>query len=405
VTGQPNESHAGARISPPAASPAANPARDRSGWRQASVVARLSRWCRSAEFVDAVLPTLGIRLALLLFAPLAVILLGSPGARAGLPLDIWNAWDAPHYLEVSRIGYDPAGDPARAVLFPLLPLLLRAGSLFLPALVAGLLISAAATLVAAVGIYRLARLDGGSRPVARAAVLAVSLFPTSFALVPPYTEPVFIAFAVWAFLRARRADWVGAGILGLLAGLTRLPGVFILPALLLELRGQSRTPRMLGLLLIGLAPILYLGINWWAYGDPLFFLGVQQRVFFVHTVVPWATIGDLFGSAAKPGGDSAWATVYVAPLLALLLLGGVLAWTWVSRRGRPSYFVYVALSLLSFASLSWPISVPRYILGVFPLYLMFGGLGRSRFGTPLAVASVLVLGLLTTQFVLGRWAF
>lgn len=31
---------------------------------------------------------------------------------------------------------------------------------------------------------------------------------------------------------------VGAGILGLLAGLTRLPGVFILPALLLELRGD-----------------------------------------------------------------------------------------------------------------------------------------------------------------------
>jgi len=61
--------------------------------------------------------------------------------------------------------------------------------------------------------------------------------------------------------------------------------------------------------------------------------------------------------------------------------------------------------LLSFASLSWPISVPRYILGVFPLFLMLGGLARSRFGTPIAVASVLVLGLFTTQFALGRWAF
>jgi hypothetical protein len=374
-------------------------------WRQTPVVSRITRWCRSPEFVDAVLPTLGIRLALLLFAPLAVVLLGDAGARAGLPLNIWNAWDAPHYLEVARLGYDPAGDPARAVLFPLFPALLRAGSLFLPGFIGGLLISVAATVVAAVGIYRLARLDGGSRPVARTAVLALNLFPTSFALVPPYTEPVFLALVIWAFLRARRADWLGAGILGMLAGLTRLPGVFVLPALLLELRGRPRSPRMLALLLIGLAPIVYLGINWWAYGDPLFFLGVQQRVFSVHTVVPWAAIDSLMTSVATLGGDSFWATVYVAPLLALLLLSVVLIWTWVSPRGRASYFAYTGLSLLSFASLSWPISVPRYILGVFPLFLMLGGLARSRFGTPLAVASILVLGLFTIEFALGRWAF
>lgn len=378
---------------------------DRPGWRQAPVLARLVRWCRSPEFVDAVLPTLGIRLALLLFAPVAVILLGDDGARSRLPLNIWNAWDAPHYLEVARVGYDPAGDPARAVLFPLLPLLLRAGSLFLPGVVAGLLISVAATVVAAVGLYRLARLDGASRPVGRAAVLAMNVFPTSFALVPPYTEPVFLALVVWAFLRARRADWVGAGILGLLAGLTRLPGVFILPALLLELRGRTRSPRMLALILIGLAPLVYLGINWWAYGDPLFFVGVQERVFFVHTVVPWAALEGLMASVASLGGHSFWATVYAAPLLALVLLGVVLAWTVWSRRGRASYLVYTGLSLLSFASLSWPISVPRYILGVFPLFLMLGGLARSRLGTPLAVASILVLGLLTAEFALGRWAF
>ena len=398
---QENGPETGTRVPPPATSSA----RDQSWWRQSPVVARLSRWCRSPEFVDAVLPTLGIRLALLLFAPLAVILLGGEAARAGLPLNIWNAWDAPHYLEVARIGYDPAGDPARAAIFPLLPLLLRVGSLVLPGFVAGLLISVVATVVAAVGIHRLACLDGGSRPVARAAVLAMNVFPTSFALVPPYTEPVFLALVVWSFLRARRADWVGAGILGMLAGLTRLPGVFILPALLLELRGHSRSPRMLALLLIGLAPIVYLGINWWAYGDPLFFLDVQQRVFFVHTVAPWSAMADLVTAVAKLGGDSFWAMVYVAPLLALFLLGVVLAWAWVSRRSRASYVAYTGLSLLSFASLSWPISVPRYILGVFPLYLMLGGLVRSRFGTPLAVASILVLGLFTTQFALGRWAF
>jgi len=380
-------------------------ARNRVGWRQIPAVVRITRWLRSAEFLDAVIPTLGIRVAMLLVTPLAVVMLGDPRARANLPLEIWNAWDAPHYLEVARVGYDPAGDPARAVLFPLLPALLHAGSLLVPGFIAGLAISVAATVFASVGIYRLARLDGGGRRVARGAVFAMNMFPTSFAFVPPYTEPVFLALVVWAFLRARRADWVGAGILGLLAGLARLPGVFLLPALLLELRGRSRSPRMLALFLIGFAPIVYLGINWWAYGDPFFFVGVQQRVFFVQTVAPWAAIKGLITSVETLGGDSFWATVYVAPLLALALLGVVLAWTGVSRRGRASYFVYSGFSLLSFASLSWPISVPRYVLGVFPVFLMLGGLARSRFGTPLAVASVLVLGLLTAEFALGRWAF
>jgi hypothetical protein len=120
----------------------------------------VDQWIRSPEFVDAVLPTLGIRFALLVFAPIALILLGDAGARASVPLNLWNAWDAPHYLEVARLGYDPAGDPARSVLFPLLPLLLRVGLVFLPGLIAGLVISVVATVAAAVGIYRLARLDG-----------------------------------------------------------------------------------------------------------------------------------------------------------------------------------------------------------------------------------------------------
>ena len=378
---------------------------ERPRWREAAAVARVDHWVRSPEFFDAVLPTLGVRFALLVFAPIAVILLGDPGARAGVPLNLWNAWDAPHYLEVARLGYDPAGDPARSVLFPLLPLLLRFGSVFMPGLIAGLLISVVATVAAAVGIYRLARLDGGSRRIARAAALAVSIFPTSFALTPPYAEPLFTALVVWSFLQARRANWVGAGILGMLAGLTRLPGIFVLPALLLELRGRTRSPRMLALLLIGLAPAIYLAINWWAYGDPLFFVGVQQRVFAVQTVPPWVAFGNLISSVSTLGGDSFWAMVYVAPLLALVLLAVVLAWTALSRRSRGSYIVYVGISLLSFASLSWPISVPRYILGVFPLFLMLGGLARSRFATPLAVASVLLLGLFTAEFALGRWAF
>ena len=366
------------------------------------MIARLRAWAGSAEFADAVLLTLGIRLALLVLAPVAVILFGDEAARSRIPFDLWNAWDAPHYFEVALVGYV---DPARAVLFPLLPALLRVGSLALPPLVVGMAISVLASVAAAVALYRLSRLDGADRRVARGVVLAMNVFPTSFALVPPYTEPLFLAFAAWTFLRARRADWVGAGVFGLLAALTRLPGVLLLPALLLELRGRPLSPRMAALALILVGPLVYAGVNWLAYGDPLYFMGVQRDVFHVETVPPWQALASLLASVSSPKADSGWLTIYLAPFLALLLLAVTTIWALVAPRGRLSYAVYAGMSLIMFASVSWPISVPRYILGVFPIFLMLGGLARSRFGAAALVASAILLGLLTTQFALGRWAF
>lgn len=363
---------------------------------------RLRAWLSSAEFADAVLLTLGIRLVLLVAAPIAVILFGDDAAHARLPIEIWNSWDAPHLFEVAEIGYV---DPARAVIFPLLPALLRAGSFVLPPLVAGLLISAVASVAAAIALYRLARLDGADRRVARGVVLAMNVFPTSFAFVPPYTEPLFLAFTAGSFLRARRSDWLGAGLLGLLAALTRLPGALLLPVLLLELRGRPWTPRMLALGLILGGPLVYLGVNALAYGHPLFFMEVQREVFHVETVPPWQALPPLLDAVSNPRAETGWLTIYLAPFLSLLVLAATTTWAAVARRGRASYFAYAGLSLLLFASVSWPISVPRYILGVVPLFLMLGGLARNRAGPVALVASSILLGFLAAQFSLGRWAF
>ncbi|HSW41678.1 MAG TPA: hypothetical protein VLM76_04130 [Patescibacteria group bacterium] len=366
------------------------------------MTARLRAWVGSAEFADAVLLTLGIRLVLLVAAPVAVVLFGDEAARARIPIEIWNAWDARHYIEVAQVGYV---DPARAVIFPLYPLLLRAASVVLQPLIAGLLISAAASVLAAIALYRLAKLDGAKRSVARGVVLAMNVFPTSFAFVAPYTEPLFLALAAWSFLMARRAGWVSAGVLGLLAALTRLHGVLLLPALLLELRGRTPSRRMLALGMIMGGPLVYLAVNLLAYGDPLFFTAIQRDIFTLETVPPWQALPPLLAAVASPRAEAHWLTVYLAPLLALLLLAATTIWAIVAPRGRASYAVYAGVSLLLFASLSWPISVPRYILGVVPLFLMLGGLARSRLGLVALVGSAILLGLMTTQFALGHWAF
>ena len=62
--------------------------------------------------------------------------------------------------------------------------------------------------------------------------------------------------------------------------------------------------------------------------------------------------------------------------------------------------------LLSFASLSWPISVPRYLMGVFPIFMAAGRIGRiPLLGPPLLAGSTLLFGVCLTLFVIGHWAF
>ena len=88
--------------------------------------------------------------------------------------------------------------------------------------------STVASLVAAVELYRLAVLDHSPR-LARATVWFLFIFPTSYFLHIDYTESLFLALVLGAFLAARDDHWLAAGTLGMLAGLTHANGALLVP--------------------------------------------------------------------------------------------------------------------------------------------------------------------------------
>jgi len=384
-------------VATPAATAVAAPAAD----------ASRARLLRREVWVDAVLPTILLRGVVLVYAFLAVIVLESEALGSRSFIDIWNRWDAPHFFEVAEHGYGPPADPARIVLFPVLPLLIRIGSLVTEPLLAGMVVSFVATLAAAAGLQRLIRMDHG-RPIARWGVLAMTVFPTAFTLVAPYSEGPFLAFTVWSFVAARQRRWPAAGLLALLAGATRIQGAFILPALIVEYwLAERRVGRNASWLLLAAGgPVIYLAINYATFGDPLFFLEVQREAFKVSSVAPWTALGNAWNGVIAFQPSRIWATVYLAPFVAIVLLAATTLWTLVGKGSRPSYAVYTGLTLVSFLTLSWPISVPRYLMGVFTIFIVAGAIGRKPWlGPPLFVASVLLLGLCTALFVTGHWAF
>jgi hypothetical protein len=366
-----------------------------------------TRLVRDPVWVDALLPTILLRGVILVFAVLAVIIVSPQALPGGSLLGIWDHWDTSHYLEIAKHGYGPPADPALIAFFPLTPALIAIGSLAVEPLVAGMLMAFGATLASAAGLYRLIHLDHG-RQTARLGVLAMSVFPTAFALVAPYSEGVFLAFVVWSFLFARTGRWSAAGVCAFFASLARLQGVILLPALAVEYwLSRRRIDRDAAWLLLGVSgPLIYLGINAVTYGDPLNFLTIQKTVFQHATTAPWVVLGDAYAGAMAVQPTESWATVYLAPFAAFVVLALTLVWTVVGKGSRPSYAIYTGLTFLSFASLSWPISMPRYLIGVFPMFIAAGRLGRRPWlGPPLFFASTLLFGICLTLFVIGHWAF
>jgi Gpi18-like mannosyltransferase len=383
--------------------------------RAARLGARLAALGRTRRFgpvwVDAVVPTFLIHAVLMVFAVVAIIVFFPNNLSGSDGLRVWNQWDGPHFLELAARGYWSA-DPARIVLFPLYPLLIAIVSWVVSPLFGAMALALAFSLLAAGGLYLLVQLDT-DRETARLSVVAMNLFPTAFVFVAPYSESLFLALVVWSFLFARRGNWAGAGLAGALAGATRIQGAFLIPALAVEYLVQKRvlqTRRLdrdaIWIVVALLGPFSYLVINWVVFGNALYFVEAQRFWFHVQNAAPWDWLPNFVNTTVNGTMNEAWLTVYVVPLLAFAALAVTAIWCFFSKASRLSYAVYVLLTLASFLTLNWPISVPRYILGVFPIFILGGRLGRRPWlGPPLFAASVLLLGLFTTLFVVGHWAF
>jgi Gpi18-like mannosyltransferase len=326
-------------------------------------------------------------------------------------LAIWNRWDAPHYLDIARMGYVSEGVEARwIVFFPLYPWLVRAASLVLrDGLLAAFFVSGVASVAAGLLLYRLARLDE-EEEVARGAVFYLLVFPTAYFLHIGYNESLFLALALGAFLAARGRRWWVAGLLGGLAAMTRINGMLLLPALAFEAweewRGAGRRARAewLWLLLVGAGFGVYLFINWWVLGDPRAFMKMQGEHWYKSLTWPWVGIkgtwDSMWGRAPSDAQMIGWHELF------FVLLGlGLTAWAWL--RLRASYAVWMTCNCLLWTSTKFVLSVPRYTIVLFPAFILLARLRATRpvWGVAVAVWSLLLLALFAARFAQGYWAF
>jgi Mannosyltransferase (PIG-V) len=311
--------------------------------------------------------------------------------------DAFAQWDSVWFLHIARHGYDLK---ETAAFFPLYPLVVRGVSEVLRSdVAAAVLFSLAAGTVAVVVLHQLAQRVLGEAG-AGTTVLLVALYPIAFVFTAAYSDGLFLALAAWSFLAAVERRSLLAGVLGGLACATRLVGLALLPALLVLLwpstrRGFLRLAPLLLLPAAVAAYALYLGHK---LSDPWAFVHAQGVYWHrhVHSAGPltglWLAVKDGYQGASElvqhlpraPHGTfehrDQWASWNVVNLVLL----AAAAWlTWVAwRRLGIAYGLFslatLAIVLTSPADLVPLVSLPRFLLGDFPLFLALGLLLRDR---------------------------
>jgi hypothetical protein len=344
---------------------------------------------------------------------------------AGRPgfLQIWDRWDVGLFRKVAEFGYfSPAYDDRAEVDFPALPLLLRAVHAVVGDwIAAGLIISAVAGAVACVALWRLASLDGG-RLAGDRAVLYLVLAPYAVFLFAGYSEALFLAFGVSAFLAARQERWLLAALLASGATFTRITGVALAAGVGVEyLVARRRATRSAGPLLswrgvralldrraaylalpvlpvAGYVYYLYLRTGHWDAYQRAQEAGWSRRT--ASPVEGFRTTLDAATNLQQPANYLwSWRAEFLAVMVGLVL-GLVLL--YLRRYGEATF---VGANAVLLAAQNYYTSSVRAALVWFPVYLLLARLSlRREWLHQLVVwvgAGLMAVGVVA--FTQGRW--
>jgi hypothetical protein len=382
---------------------------------------RIPPWL-AAFLASRVLLWSGVLFAFLWFTP-NVITRQQPH-DLGYGLDIFSRWDGNWYVRIAQSGYETGASRA---FYPLYPLLVAGigrafGGHYV---VAGVLISLAACAGCMWLLWKLAESKLGRDGASRAVVL-LAVFPMSLFLQAVYAEALYLLLTLAAFVFAERRQFVGAGVCAGAAMATRTAGIALLPALaLLAWRSERRTAALaklaLALPIFALWP-LYL---WRHVHDALAFTHAQRDWGrHVSAAGPFGGLVDGVRAAARgirylaaghapvppTAGASTSATqialqnIEAFVFLAVFIALAVIAW----RRLGAAYGIFSIVSLaipLTVPTDARPLlSMPRFGLAIFPLFLALAAItGTARRYVTAVAVSALVCGLVVAQWAHYEW--
>ena len=322
-------------------------------------------------------------------------------------LEVWQRWDTLQYQAIAEGGY-LAFENALFVP-PLYPLLMRIFGDLLggKTLLAGFMLSNIFGIAALMAFQRLVFYEFRDVKQARRATLYLLSFPTAFFIFAAYTESLFFLGAILCLFYLRQEKWIPAGLWGAVTALSRLPGALIvIPAAYAAYIVWRKTRDLRP----WLAPAL---ISVGAAVFPLYaWLGLGLSL-----LAPLTTQTSRFhGGLTVPGWNilmsikQIWLGVYPVTnsldlFFTLLFIVGTVA---VLKKMPILYSVFtlsfMALYLFRIAAVYPLLSNSRYVLALFPVFMLAAKWGEKPWVNRLILyPSWLGLFYLAGQFAIWGW--
>jgi hypothetical protein len=243
-------------------------------------------------------------------------------------------------------------------------------------------------------------------------ILLLVLFPTSFYFAAVYSESLFFALLVWTFYFARRGNYFAASILGMFLTATRFVGIIILPAILFEWFLQNRTNRLKHFPDV----VLAIPIGIFAY---MYYLEKK-----VHDIFAFFTSLTAYGEQRSNHLITLPQVFYrylfkILPNLNFNFFPGIFSTGFEFFIG----IFYLFLSIIAFARVRFSYSIilllgyllptfsgsfsslPRYVLILFPAYIIFTQfVSKSKFYLfVFSAISFILLVISFSLFARGYW--
>jgi len=302
----------------------------------------------------------------------------------------WANFDGIHYLMIASQGY--SNNLGFMPLFPialnLVANLFGGGETFsIVYFLTGFFLANIFFLISLFIFFKLLRLDYSKSKTLQTIIFLV-IFPTSFFFGAIYSESMFLLLTLLSFYFARKGQWFFAGIVGFFLPITRIVGIFILPALIVEFFQQENIlkkwkklayierikiiKKSIPIFFIPLSIVFYSIYNYLQKGDYLYFLHAHGNVGNSRTVdglvfIPQTVYRYFKILISVPTVQAEWwvslleITVF---LLVIWLL--ILAFKY---KVRLSYLVFAALCFLLPVSSGTFSGLPRYALILFPIFI------------------------------------
>ncbi len=295
------------------------------------------------------------------------------------PLDIFARWDSKWYFSILKNGYQPSANLStiysNLAFFPLYPYLVKSIGwlgIHLPDgfyVLVGLLLSNLFFTLSAALLYRLIITSFGfDEDSARRAIILLIVFPVSFFFSAFYPESLFFFLILLGFIFALEENWMGTGICAALMILTKPTGVVVVPALgwlYMEKKHwhlQDIRPSILWFLLAPLALLLHFYELYRVTGQPLAFFQAMTAWGRIQSSTYLGPLQNLHGASLD-----VFKIDFVITIL-FFLCSLYILWKWPLK----AYGIFALLMILIALFTGLLVSISRYLLVVFPIFILLG---------------------------------